>query len=123
MIMYDQLTAELGRVLPELRIPVETEKRWWSGETPGQHVVFGNVLLPFLIEELERGDRPEVLSRAFSFLEDLARNPDVLVREVVQQSVLAGLCGEQPWSGRLGKVLGPESKRLLSSYCDAHDRH
>jgi hypothetical protein len=123
MVTYNRLTAELARVLPELRIPVETEKRWWKGEAPGQHVVFGNILLPFLVQELERGDRPEVLSRAFSFLENLARNPDVLVREVVQQSVLAGLCGEQPWSSQLAKVLGPESKRLMIDYCDAYDRH
>ena len=121
--MYDQLTAELARALPELRVPVETEKRWWKGETPGQHVLFGDILSPFLTQELERGDRPEVLSRAFSFVEQLARDPDVLVREVVQQSVLADLCGEQPWSARLARVLGPESKRLMVEYCDAYHRH
>ena len=72
---YDQLSAELGRVVPELRIPVETEKRWWKGETPGQHVVFGNILPPFLIEELQSDDRPELLARAFSFLEELGQKP------------------------------------------------
>jgi hypothetical protein len=120
MVQYGQLTAELARAVPELRIPVESEKRWWKGETPPQHVVFGNLLSAFLVEELQRGGRPEVLARAFAFLEEMAGSPDVLVREVAQQSVLSELCGDQEWSDTLAKLLGSESKRLMLEYCDAY---
>ena len=122
MVRYDQLTATLARAVPELRIPVETEKRWWKGETPGQHVVFGDILSPFLVAELERGDRPELLTRIFALLEEMARSEDVLVQEVAQQSVLSDLCGDQPWSKLLNRYLGSESKRLMISYCDGYHR-
>ena len=121
MLVYEHLPAALVRAVPELRVPFEQEKRWWGKEPPPPHVVFGNLLSPFLAAELARGSRPEVLARLFAFVEELAQHPDVRIREVAQQSVLADICGERV--GKLEKLIGIRSRELMEEYCSAYHQH
>jgi hypothetical protein len=88
MVAYDELSEALILAVPELRVPYEIEKKTWRGEKPPQHVIFGNIVPPFLEAELQQGQRKDVLQRVFSYLEDMASHPYVLVQEVVQQEVL-----------------------------------
>ena len=124
MLEYDRLSEQLIKVVPEIRIPYETELRVWRTDVPGQHIIFGDLLAPFLVAELERGKRKKLLRRIFDLLEEMATDPDVLVQEVAQQAVLSNLCGQQPWSSRLDRYLGPRSRALMLEYCDGfHKRH
>ncbi len=122
MLAYEDLAEALVQAVPELRIPYETEKKYWRGEKPPQHVVFGNIVPPFLASELQGGERKDVLHRAFSFFEAMADDPDQLVREVVQQEVLASLCGSSAWKARAKRFIGPRSTALMNEYCDSYHR-
>ena len=83
MVTCDNLSEALIRAVPELRVPYEIEKKAWRDEKSPPHVMFGNIVPPFLEAELQRGQRKDVLQRAFTFLEDMASHPDVLVQEGV----------------------------------------
>ena len=120
MLAYDDLSEALIRAVPELRMPYEIERKAWRGEKPGQHVMFGNIVPPFLASELQDLRRRDVLKRAFSFFEDMANDPDVLVQEVVQQEVLASLCGQAEWKARAKPYIGPGFAALMREYCDSY---
>jgi hypothetical protein len=120
MVTYDDLSEALIRAVPELRVPYEIEKKTWRGEKSPQHVMFGNIVPQFLEAELQQGQRKDVLQRAFSFFEKMASHPDVLVQEVVQQEVLACLCGDAPWKARATPFIGSRSATLMREYCDSY---
>lgn len=122
MVTYENLSEALIRAVPELRVPYEIERKAWRGEKPPQHVMFGNIVPPFLAEEFQRGRRKTVLRRAFAFFESMATHSDTSVQEVVQQEVFANLCGNAPWKSRVTPYLGPRSAVLLREYCDSYHR-
>jgi len=123
MLEYERLPVESVSLIPELRVPFEAERRWWSGEPPPPHVFFGDVFSTFLVGELQRGNRPELLKRLFGFVEDMANHPDARVQELVQQSVLANLCNEHLASMGLKRFLGPRSDELMQEYCGVWHKH
>jgi hypothetical protein len=122
MLAYDDLSEALIRAVPELQMTYEIERKAWRGQKPGQHVMFGNIVPPFLASELQGLRRRVVLNRAFSFFENMANDPDVLVQEVVQQEVLASLCGRAEWKARAKRFIGPRSAALMREYCDSYHR-
>ena len=123
MLEYERLPIESVGVIPELRIPLESERRWWSGEPIPPHVFFGDVFSGFLVSELGRDSRPELLKRLFAFVEELANHPDIRVQELVQQSVLANLCDGNVSGKQLKNLLGRRSNELMREYCGAWHKH
>jgi len=69
--------------VPELREEIDALRRWWEPDVPGQHVVFGDLLTPFLASLLRAANDRKRLQEIFDFIEELAKNPDVRVQEVV----------------------------------------
>ena len=49
--------------------------------------VFGDVLNPWLRDRVDSSYEPELLERAFGFLEGMARSPDIKVQEVLASTV------------------------------------
>jgi Lhr-like helicase len=121
-LAYPDLVEHLVEALPELRIPLEHELKWWKGERPGPHVVFENLLAPFLTTEFSVHNRPEVVGRALQFLEEMASDPDPEVQAVVQQSVLSGMCAN-PNIGNLLQRNAPQAHALMREYCKAAHDH
>lgn len=95
MIAYSELTQRLLEIVPELRPAYERELQSWAGSQPGQHVVFGDLLTPYLLSLLESGRDREVLERVFGFLEVLANHPEKIVQEVVALSVVERLTDKE----------------------------
>lgn len=75
MLEYYRLPGEAIGVIPELRVPLESERRWWAGEPIPPDVFFGDVFSAFVVSELERDSRPELLKRLFDFVEEMANDP------------------------------------------------
>jgi hypothetical protein len=93
------------REFPELVPRYRAELEAWKGEIPGQHIVFADVLTPYLVELVENPRSTDRARRAFSFLERLASQDEPKIREVVALSVLDPLRNRskrEKWIGFLG---------------------
>jgi len=122
-VPYSGLTSAFVEQIPELRFPVDQLRRTFKDGESGEHRVFAEVISPFLEEQLLNARDRELLRRVFAFLEEAAKHPDVLVRDVVAQSVCESLCGEsQPWSAHLRKLMGPATAQLMKEACEARHR-
>jgi hypothetical protein len=88
---YDDLSAKLIDVLPELKERVDSLFREWGPDRPGQHVVYGDLLNPYVMALLDLGGPDETLQRIFAFLEELSNHPEERVQEVVGVTVCEAL--------------------------------
>ncbi|MBD2185315.1 hypothetical protein H6S82_09850 [Planktothrix sp. FACHB-1355] len=86
-IKFDNLGEHLVTAIPELRSQYESELEWWGDEQSGAHIIFGDILNPYLISLLELGDREDTIKRIFAFLEQLANHEDTQIQEVVAVTV------------------------------------
>jgi hypothetical protein len=111
-IGYGSLSRELGRRIPALRNEVEREFVRAGGEDPGPHVVFGNVLVPWLEGLLARPGTDAGLALAFQLLEDMAENPDLRVQEVVQMTVCEDLGASPELLMRARALMWPATREL-----------
>lgn len=85
---FDNLSLAMVKEFPELRERYTKELEWWGDEKPGQHVIYGDIFTPYLVDLLESGRGPNQLKRAFSFLENMLSCEDVKVQEVAVVTVL-----------------------------------
>ena len=106
---YETLPAGLIRAVPELKRQIE-ELRPSEGPTK-PYVVFEDVLLPYMLIELESGDPDLVLQRIFDFLEGTAGHGDQRVRNVVGATIFEYLSGHR-FLARASKYMGLASRRL-----------
>src|SRR5688572_4988915 len=109
-VHYDEASDQLVEHIPELKQAYESELRWWKDERPGPHVIYGDILNPYIDRLLEVGDS-DALRRVFSFLELLSTSEDVRVQEIVAVTVCEYL-GGFPERLRLAKqFMGPATLR------------
>jgi hypothetical protein len=109
--MYDEAVEKLIEAVPELGAKYRTELDWWGGEKPGPHIVYGNVLNPYVDTLLESG-REHELRRVFEFLERLSTNGDAHVREIVAVTVCEYLGADERRLNAARKYMGPETVRI-----------
>lgn len=116
-LTYEMLTRTLVEAVPELGERVETMRREWVGETPGPHVVYGDLLNPYLLQLLASPEATtgEVapLHRIFALLERLARDGNPRVQEVVSTTVIERL-GSDPSLLTIGRRYMGEATRRFS---------
>ena len=62
-------------------------------ETDGVHIVFGMVIVPYILHIVQNKKMPEI-NKVFSFLESMAICEDVNVKEVLDFTVLEQLVDE-----------------------------
>lgn len=63
----------------------------WDGDEPGPHILYGDLLTPYLVTLLNAAGSEMPLLRAFDFLEQMARSEDQAIRDVRGASVLEGM--------------------------------
>ncbi len=63
------MEEKLIEALPELRPKYSAMLECWGDKKPGQHIVYGDILNPYLKELLEKGYTSERLEVIFNFLE------------------------------------------------------
>ena len=94
---YDSLIQDIFKAMPELREEYNSkaEENLIDEET-GVHIVFGVIIVPYLVELLKKeNDRyKEVIKRIFIFFEKMAKSDDVLIQEVLEFTIIETLIDE-----------------------------
>lgn len=105
---YREINAALVRALPELKARYEEETAAW-GEEMGPHVIYGDVLNPYLSRLLSSASVEDdaVLRRIFDFLEEMLAHPDPDYSEVVRTTVAEDLEGQPDLLNRARRFMGP----------------
>lgn len=110
-IDYDHMIELLVKHVPEIAAKCELELRWWGTETPGPHVVYGDVLNPHVDELIQSGDEVG-LRRVFDFVERLARSSDPRVAEVVAVTVCEHLGANAARLQAARRFMGPVTHEI-----------
>ncbi|CBN54228.1 MULTISPECIES: DUF7674 family protein [Kamptonema] len=104
-LKFENIGEKLVEVVPELRQSYELELKWWGNEQPGPHIIFGDLLNPYLISLLESHNQP-ILKQIFTFLEQLANHEDIKVQEVVAVTVCERLGDNPEWLSKVRQYMG-----------------
>lgn len=108
----NNVIERLLEIIPEVH-PLYDKllERWEDEEKPGLHIIFGDILTPYIIDLLEQDNKSERLKRIFDFLEEMAVSNDNYVKEVLAFSVLEHL-GDNPIILKKAKMyMGYETKK------------
>lgn len=93
---YGRINAALVLAVPELRERYQAEVKGW-GEEMGPHVIYGDVLNPYLAQLLD-APKDQItdnqLRRVFAFLEELLAHPDPEFADVARTTVAEDLEGD-----------------------------
>jgi hypothetical protein len=111
-VKYGDLNALLVRRLPELSDQYWELKRLWEGDEPGPHVIYGDLLAPYVVELLEGGGEPERLERAFALIEELASAALGEIRDVAGASVLEAVVQNPSARERAWRFMGPATELM-----------
>lgn len=109
---YGDLNRALLTQFPELAVEHAKLKRIWGEEEPGPHVVFGDVLTPYLIDLLDSQQSESSVAEAFRFLEGLLTEEDPEITAVVGGSVLERLNDKRRWREKSREFMGPLTRQL-----------
>lgn len=85
-----ELNLKLIEFLPEIRDKYCEETSWQDGDETGSHVIYGDVFVPFIKEQLNIVNEP-MLNKVFDYIESLLKLNDEYANEVVALSVLESL--------------------------------
>jgi hypothetical protein len=111
-IHYDNVVDALLEAVPELRAGYEAECRHGVDEPLGPHVIFGDVLNPYLLGLLG-ADRPDAkLRRVFQFLERLANHEDIHIQELVAVTVCERLGDDPKLLRRAHEYMGARTRQF-----------
>jgi hypothetical protein len=112
VLSYESISALLIKEFPALAPEYRLTLRRWRDEAPGPHLIYGDILLPYLLSRLRLGD-VHTLRRIFGFLETLAQSDDVRVLEVVAFSVCEPLLRDVGALRFARRYMGPATLRIL----------
>ena len=117
-ITTDTLGEALVEAVPELRAEYDENKSFYSEEAFKDHLVYGMALNPSLMEWLELEDNPELLTRVFSFIEELASSDDRKVRNVVTVTVCERIDSNEKALQVAHKYMGPNTRKLADEIAE-----
>lgn len=107
-ITFDNMSDTLLDKFPELKTSYAEERKFWDDEEPGPHIVYGDILMPFIRKLIDDGDEKK-LQEVFNFLEKVSNNNDVKVQEVICVTVCEYLSGHDDLLSKTKKFMGPKT--------------
>ena len=110
-VRYADLNRELLERVPEIFQGYAQLKAMWDGDEPGPHILYEDLLVPFLTTLLSTGGEIALVT-VFAFLEELAESNDQEVRNVLGASVLEGLSQLPTIWATARQYMGPSTKQL-----------
>lgn len=91
MMMYDTLYGDFIEKIPESEDYCSLKaKENLIDDLTGIHVVFGMVIVPYILEMAEAKNN-SALQKIFEFLEEMAECEDVKIREILDFTILEQL--------------------------------
>src|SRR5438876_150801 len=122
-LTYEDAHVGLLQAIPELRPSYELWAEDWhenNGESPGQYILFGNVLGPFIEVLLTLpaniDGRDEVLVRMFSFAEEMLRSSDRQVNGLGKIEVAERIDQHPAGPKSVRRLGGPGLRRWFSEH-------
>ena len=100
--LYDKFFSRFPYDAEELKKKAEEAS---AEPSDGMHVMFGMVVVPFVMELLERGDERK-LAVAFDFFEEMAEAENTMISEVLEFTILEDIISR-------GKVILSQCKRYM----------
>lgn len=107
---YSNLVQKMLRAIPEVNPMYEKELDWWEEILP--HIIFGDVLNPYIITLLREGNADQTLEKAFDFLEQMAISSDERVQEVLAVTVLEQLGDDPLILEKARQYMGSETREM-----------
>jgi hypothetical protein len=113
-LTFDNVGDRLISAVPEIRSRYNEEFATYGDERPGQYLVFGLALNPFLFPLLSASEREneEVLRRVFSFFEEMAQSSDIQVVNLLWVEELEPLVTNRDLLARAWTYMGERTKLL-----------
>lgn len=105
-ITYDNVSDVLVEHIPELRERYQEELKWWGDQRPGPHVVYGDILNPYIDRLLQSGDQAK-LRQVFEFVEVLAGHQDSRIQELVVVTICEHLGSNADRLSATRRFMGP----------------
>ncbi len=113
----DTLVDNLLDNIPELKSMYNKEMEWWN-EFPGNHIVFGDLIIPFLIDSIDSEININIVKRIFRFFERMATSQDKDVKNVLVVTILESLGDSKEILKKAKNYMGTETLRLSNSVED-----
>ena len=85
-----ELNLKLITLLPELEPSYRHEIEWQDGDETGSHIVFEDILVPYLLDCIKNGDEEDI-RKSFDSIETLLYLKDKYAEEVIAFSVIESL--------------------------------
>ena len=111
-VTYDNASEKLIEAVPELRWAYDELLDLWKGEQPGQYIVYGDILKPFMIYLHGGYLGAEILRRIYDFMEALVTQDDFDLTNLVRVGLLEFLVAEPDLWGSSQKFIGPRTLEL-----------
>jgi hypothetical protein len=111
-MIYRTLVIKLIKTFPELEDLYKKEMDWSGTIDPLPHIIFGDVLNPFIKKQIIKMENLELLNRIFHFLEQMANSEDEDVQGVLTATVLEWLGDDKVILEKARKLMGKETLRL-----------
>ncbi|MDQ0087494.1 hypothetical protein J2T12_000888 [Paenibacillus anaericanus] len=107
---YNNVVQIMLEAIPEITPMYEKELDWWDEILP--HIVFGDVLSPYIITLLRESNPEQTLEKVFDFLEQMAISSDERVQEVLAVTVLEQLGDDPLILEKARQYMGCETKKM-----------
>lgn len=106
-----ELNLKLIEALPEIMNQYQSEVEWQEGDDTGSHVVFGDVLTPFLIENINC-ENLHMIKKILNFIESILLIDDEYSNEVITCSVFESIVMTDINMQSIELELGTKSKLI-----------
>ncbi len=116
----ENIVDKMLEAIPEVLPMFKEELGWWDEVLP--HIVFGDVLNPYVIQLLRTNKETSTIKHIFDFYERMATCDDLYVKQILTTTVLEGLGDEKAIINRAREYLGTQSIECLNEVSKAIGR-
>ena len=105
-----ELNRKLIAAFPELEDHYLEEIQWQDGDETGAHVVYGDVLKPYLLHHITTKNK-DVVQKILAFIEKSLSENDPLLNEIIAFSVLESILTDNIDLSYVEPMLGDHSRK------------
>lgn len=113
-----QLNLLLFNSIPEIKDSYEKAISWQDGHGTGSHVIFGDVLGPYVEDRVIQGDL-EAIKRVLVFIEVVLEMDDEYAGNVIEVSFLENFFYKKEFRSLIERELGPRAAAVWKRIAEA----
>lgn len=117
-----KLNKMLVSEFPNLKDLYKKEVEWQEGDNTGSHIVYGDVLTPYLRSCIKNKNINEI-KKISNFLENLLSINDIYSNEVITFSVLESILDLICLDNDIITFFGKNSKKIIFELKDYHENN